>query len=384
MLRYLISAGLARLSDEMVLITVVLLVGDRTNSVLMTALTGAAYTLPSVASGPLLGAWLDRTRHPLTALAGNQFVLAAMVLGLVLAPAPWMPAFAFVAGVTLPMTSGGFTSMLPRLGGDLARVTAYDGMLFSACAISGPGLAGVLAVAFSAASTMVVILVLAVAGGLCTLTLRLAPAPPSSHASLPAALRAGVQHLVRSPPLRGATLTSVISFVGFGMLAIALPLLVRSMGADKDLAGVVLAVLELGCLLSVLALRSHLPRWLPERVVFVTVGLYGLSFATWTLAPDVGWLLGLALLSGLASGPTLTALITARQRYSPPDLLGQVSTTGASLKIGAFSLGAVTAGPLLSTFGPLTVLLIIAGLQFAAVAAGLSTTRQDAPIGSPA
>ncbi|WP_447002926.1 hypothetical protein ACRAKI_24850 [Saccharothrix isguenensis] len=36
----------------------------------------------------LLGAWLDRARRPVSALAANRFVLSAMALAMVFAPAP--------------------------------------------------------------------------------------------------------------------------------------------------------------------------------------------------------------------------------------------------------------------------------------------------------
>lgn len=376
MWRYLTSAGLARLADEMVVITLALLVWSRTGSELLTGVTTAAYAVPAVVTGPLLGAWLDRTRSPLVALAGNQFLLAVMAVGLIVVPAPAMPVLAFVAGLTLPMTSGGFTSMLPRLGVDLPRVTAYDSMLYSGTAIAGLALASIVAVVWSPAGAMALVSALALAGGLVTLRLVLAPAPPSPHSSLLPALRAGARTLVRTPPLRAATLTSVISFVGFGMLVVTLPVLLPLLRASSDLSGLVLAAFDLGAVLAVLAVRPYLSRWLPERVLFVTVALYGVSFVLWTLAGNLVVLIGLALLAGLVSGPTLAALITARQRYSPPELLGQVSTTGASLKIGAFALGSLLAGVLLSSGTPTTALLVIAALQFVAVGAGLAVTGE--------
>ncbi|TWP54318.1 MFS transporter [Lentzea tibetensis] len=382
MWRYLSSAGLARLADEMVLFALVLLVADRTESMLLTALTTAGYTLPALVTGPVLGAWLDRTERPLVALAGNQFVLSVAAFGLIFVPPFGMPLLALLAGLTLPMTSGGFTSMLPRLGVDLPRVTAYDSMLYSGTAIAGPALAGTIAFAWSPSLAMVVVCALGAIGGVCTLGLVLAPAPASSHASLASALRAGTRHLVCTAPLRAATVTSVVSFVGFGMLTVSLPWLIGSIGSDRNLAGVLMGVLDLGCLLSVLALRPYLVRWLPERILFVTIALYGVALVPWAFAGNIGWLFAFALLTGLVQGPTLTSLITARQRYSPPDLLGQVSTTGASLKIGAFSLGALLAGPLLP-LGPDVVVLVVVACQFVAVAVGLiagRATRTPVPV----
>ena len=55
------AATLARVSDEMFSVGVVLLVLDRTGSAGLAGATVAAITLPSLMTGPLLGAWLDLT-----------------------------------------------------------------------------------------------------------------------------------------------------------------------------------------------------------------------------------------------------------------------------------------------------------------------------------
>lgn len=363
----------------MVGLSIILLIYERTHDAKLSGLAVAAYTLPSILSGPLLGAWLDRTRRPLLALAGNQFVLAAMVVGLIWAvgraPAFAVLGFAFVAGITLPMTSGGFTSLVPRLvsASDLPKATSTDALLFNVAAIGGPALAAVLAPLFGATSAMVAIVVLALLGGLCTCFLRLPPHTPAGHGSLVVAMGQGLRHLVTTAPLRGATLASVLSYGSIGALAIALPKHVESLGVDDGYTGVVWALIEVGCIGSVLALRPHLHRWRPERTVFAAVALYGLALATWPLATSFAVLLALALLSGVAEGPTLTAIITARQRYTPAALLGQVSTTGASLKIGGFALGAALGGTLITT--PTTVILAVAATQLAAALLGLLATR---------
>ncbi|KOX23705.1 MFS transporter [Saccharothrix sp. NRRL B-16348] len=375
MLRYLWSAGLARLADEMVAVAVVLLALSRGESPVLSGAVIAAYTVPSILSGPLLGAWLDRTGRPVAALAANQFVLAAMAVGMVFAPAPWLVPAAFVAGITLPMTSGGFTSLVPRLATDLHRATSQDALLFNGAAVAGPGLAGVLSTAASPAVAVAVVAGLALAGGLCTLTLRVPPHPPGEHPSLRAAIQRGLRHLVTTPPLRGATVASVVGYGSVGMLATALPLHVGGLGVDGDQAGVVWAVFEVGAIGCILVVRRWLPRWRPERVVFTTVALYGVTLALWPLAAHFPALLVLALVSGLAQGPVLTATITARQRYTPGPLLGQVSTTGASLKIGAYAVGAAGGGALLTTWSPTSVILLVAVGQLVGASLGAVTAR---------
>ncbi|MCE6998835.1 MFS transporter [Saccharothrix sp. S26] len=375
MVRYLWAAGLARLADEMVAVAVVVLALSRSGSTVLSGAVIAAYTVPSILSGPLLGAWLDRTRRPVAALAANQFVLAAMAAVMVVAPAPWLVPAAFLAGITLPMTSGGFTSLVPRLAADLPRATARDALLFNAAAIGGPALAGVLGTAVSPAVAVAAVAVLSLAGALCTTTLRVPPRPPAEHPSLVAEMKRGLRHLATTAPLRGATIASSVGYGSVGMLATALPAHLGALGVGEDRTGLVWAAFEVGCVISVLAVRRRLPGWRPERVVFTAVALYGVALATWPLTHHFPVLLGLALVSGVAQGPTLAATITARQRYTPGPLLGQVSTTGASLKLGAFAIGAAAGGALLTTWSSAAVILLVAAGQLVGASLGAAAAR---------
>ncbi|NUT96089.1 MAG: MFS transporter [Saccharothrix sp.] len=359
----------------MVGVSVVLLVLARTGSSVLAGAVVAAYTIPSILSGPLLGAWLDRTRRPVIALAGNQFVLAVVACGLVVVSAPWaLVGLACLAGITLPMTSGGFTSLVPRLASDVRRLTSYDALLFNFASIGGPALSGVLVAVWGPVSAVLVLAGLALLGGLCTLTLRV-PAGGGAHSSLLGAMRSGLRHLVTTPPLRGATLASVLAYGSIGMLAPTLPVHVVALGYGEGYTGVVWAVLEVGCVVGLLGSRRFLTRWRPERVVFGAVALFGVAVAWWPLASGVPVLVGLVLVAGVVQGPTLTSLITARQVYTPSSLLGQVSTTGASLKLGGFAVGAAVGGVLVVRTGPSAVILLVAGVHLLAAALGLLAAR---------
>ncbi|XVV06825.1 MFS transporter [Actinosynnema sp. CA-248983] len=377
MARYLMSAGLARLADEMVGVSVVLLVLARTGSSVLAGAVVAAYTIPSMLSGPLLGAWLDRTRRPVIALAGNQFVLAVVACGLVLAGStPWaLLGLACLAGITLPMTSGGFTSLVPRLADDVRRMTSYDALLFNAASIGGPALSGAIVALWGPVPAVLTLAVLALLGGLCTLTLRVPPVDGGTHSSLLGAMRSGLRHLVTTPPLRGATLASVLAFGSIGMLAPTLPVYVVSLGQDEGVTGVVWAVLEVGAVVGLLAARPFLARWRPERVVFAVVAAFAPAVALWPAASGLPALLALALVAGAVQGPTLASVITARQVYTPASLLGQVSTTGASLKLGGFAIGAAVGGVLVVRTGPATVILLVAAVHLLAAALGVLAAR---------
>jgi MFS family permease len=118
-------------------------------------------------------------------------------------------------------------------------------------------------------------------------------------------------------------------------------------------------------------------------VVLAGLALFGLAIAAWPLAPSFPVALALVGLAGLVEGPAFAATFATRQRWSPPPLRGQIFTTAASLKIGAFAVGAALAGPTLDRAGVGGTLLAVAAVQVLAVALGLATgargTRQQPP-----
>ncbi|MYX60388.1 MFS transporter, partial [Streptomyces sp. SID8382] len=92
-----------------------------------------------------------------------------------------------------------------------------------------------------------------------------------------------------------------------------------------------------------------------------------------------------ALLTGAAEGPLLTALFAVRHREAPERLRGQVFTTGASLKITGFALGAALAGPLAawSLPGALVAAAGCAGLAALVFVCWSNGTEATAPLPPP-
>jgi MFS family permease len=370
----------------MVAFALVLLVLDRTGRPGLAGLTGAAYAFPAVATGPVLGAWLDRTSHRRTALALNQAMLAAVMLTMLLAvghTAVWVtPALAAIAGATLPMVSGGFTSMLPSLVPStlLPRANAIEAASYSSATIAGPATAATIAagvsidaavgaIAFTAAASLVAIArlpVLGPAGG------------PARERFLPAVVD-GMVHLFRVPPLRATTIASTLALGLSGVLLLTLPLHVATLGEPKAASGYVWTAIEIGSVLTALLCTRLLTRFRPERIVLASVAAYGLAMLTWPLAPNLAVLLALALMAGLLEGAMMPAMLTARQRYSPLDLQGRVSTTGASLRLGVMALGQAAGGLLVSQVGTRVALIIVAtGLIAAAGLASVSRGSRNA------
>src|SRR5256714_10108467 len=146
--QFLAAASVARVADEMFAVGVVLLVLDRTNSPKLAGVTIAAATLPGMLSGPVIGAWLDRTGRRSLIYKIDRLLLCAVLLAILAAagktPTFVVPLLAFISGLTLPVTMTGFTSMIPLIveAEILPSANAVEAASLNVALIGGPALAG--------------------------------------------------------------------------------------------------------------------------------------------------------------------------------------------------------------------------------------------------
>ncbi|EWM16371.1 MFS transporter [Kutzneria sp. 744] len=369
---YYTAATLARLGDEMVGPALAVYLLTRGVDTALTGITLAAYALPSMLTGPLLGSWLDGTRYRRAALAVNQCALAVAMIGIVVTPGWAAPPLAALAGLALPMTSAGFSAMVPGLAGPkrLTRANSMDALSFSAAALAGPAAAGLCAKLITPAGS--VLAIAAAALGSVAALVFIAPVPPSPHGRQP--VLTGLRHMIRTPRLRAVTLATTLGWGSMGLLIVALTERTDQLGVGEDSAGFVLTALEIGCVVTNVALIRFQDRW---GTVLISLAAYGVALASWSLAGSFPVLLALAVVAGLALGPQFSALLAARQRYSPPGLLSQVGATGASLKIGAYALGAALVGPLRTVLSPAGVIAVVGLMQVVSALLGWAVSRQS-------
>jgi MFS family permease len=358
-------------------VAAVLLVLDRTGRPGLAGAVVAATTLPAVVTGPVLGAWLDRTRRRRLALAANQVLLAASLLG-ILAAAGRVPGWVLVllataAGLSGPLSTGGYTSMIPLLVPErlLARANALEASSFNIAAIAGPAVAGAVAATAGAAWA---VLAEAVLAGLALPAIARLPrlaAPAGDHPTpLATAIRQGLVLLARTPVLRGVTVATAVGLGGYGLLTLAMPFWAERLGAGRAAAGYLFAALEAGAIVGALVAARPAAPWPPQRVVLAGLGLFGLAVTAWPLAPSFPAALGLVALAGLVEGPAFAATFATRQRWSPPELRGQIFTTAASVKLGAFAVGSALAGPVLARAGVTGILVAAGAVQLLGVVLG--------------
>jgi MFS family permease len=339
----------------------------------------AAVTIAAAAGGPLFGALLDRSPRPDRVLAVTLAVYALGVVGLAAAvgrvPVPLVVLIALAAGLFNPAVAGGWTSQLPRIvtGPALDRGFALDAMTYSTASLAGPALAALIAAGLGARTAVITAAALVALAVPSACWLSRYP-PEQVEGPKPAPYRqvaAGFAAIVTRRPLLRATVTSVVSYAGIGMLLVCCPVLgAQRLGGSARGALLISAIAAASLVVNCILARwpcSPPARGQPDARVLASTLVIGVSMAAAAVAP--GWLtLAAVALGGAGEGPQLTALFAVRHRESPEHMRGQIFTTAASLKIGGLAAGAALAGPLAAR-SVTACLLIAAGFELCAAAA---------------
>ena len=368
----------ARLANEAARVAMVLLVLARTDSPALAGTVVGALTLPALVTGPLLGAWLDRTPRRRSVFVANQLLLLGALVGLLAvtgrAPSYVVVLLGLLAGLTAPVLTGGFTGLIPPLVPVPLLRQAYgaEATSYNVAGVAGPALAGALT---AVAGADVAVGVTAALSLLALLAVIRVPMPaPVVDPDRPGLLRTvatGVRLLATVPALRAVTVVTTVSFTGIGALPVVLPLLAVELGQDAAAGGAFFSAFALGALGGSLAMASRAPKTGPMRMAFLGTAGLGLAFAAVAAAPGFAVALVLIVIAGALEGPVLASTLAVRAAHSPADMQTQVVMTAASLKFGGFAVGSALAGLVVATEGVRAGLLLLALLQVVALVAGV-------------
>ncbi|HWH30782.1 MAG TPA: MFS transporter [Mycobacteriales bacterium] len=378
-LRRLFTAStLARLANEAARVAVVLLVLERTGSPALAGAVVGALTLPALVTGPVLGAWLDRTTRRRRAFVANQVLLLGGLLGLLAAtgsaPAAVVLGLALLSGVTAPVLTGGFTGLIAPLvpAPLLRRAYGAEATSYNVAAVTGPALVGTLAGLLGAGVAV------AVTAGLSAIALAAVlrvpmpvPALPAGSRGLWRTVRDGLELLVRTPALRSVTTATTVAFAGMGAMPVAFPLLARELGAGAAAAGLLFSTFALGALAGSLLVAVRTPRTGPMRLTYLGITGLGLAWAALVFAPSLPVAVAVIAVAGGLEGPVLASTLAVRELWSPASMRTQVVTTAASLKFGGFAVGSAVAGAAAAAHGVTGALAVAATAQALAVVSGL-------------
>lgn len=367
----------ARLANEAARVAMVLLVLDRTGSPALAGAVVGALTLPALVTGPLLGAWLDRTSHRRAVFVTNQLLLLAVLVALLAvtgtAPSYVVVLLGLLAGLPAPVLTGGFTGLIPPLvpADHLRRAYGAEATSYNLAGVLGPALAGALA---AGAGPDVAVAVTAALSGVALLAVLRVPMPAPADGPRTGLVRlvaSGLRLLATVPPLRSVTVATTVSFTGMGALPVVFPLLAIEVGHPAAAGGALFSAFALGALGGSLLVASRVPRTGPMRLAFGGIAGLAVAFTAVAFAPTLPIAIGLVIVAGALEGPVLASTLAVRSAHTPPEMQTQVVTTAASLKFGGFAVGSAVAGQVVAAHGVRVGLLALAGMQVLGLAVGL-------------
>lgn len=380
--RFWCAATVARVANEMAAVGVVLYVLDRTGSAAWAGATLAAITLPSIVTGPVLGAWLDRTGRRLEGIRLDQ-VASAVSLGLIAAgagnvPDALLPLAALPAGLTFPLSTGGFSSLIPSFAPADLRMSAnaLEAASYNTAIVVGPALAGALATAVDPLAAVLTQLGLKLIALVLVLTMTLGLLPARPGTSVRTIVGEGFRLLIASRPLRAATAAGSIALVGRGLLSLAFPFFaVEELGEPEGFSGWLWAAFAAGSLAGALGPLGIQARRRPHEIVVWAAAAAGIVMLAWPLAGSPGVALVLIAAGGFVYGPGLVATFSVRQEEAPAGLQSQVFMTGSGLKTASFAIGSAASGALVVELGASETLVLAAVIHLLAGAVGLALAR---------
>jgi Major Facilitator Superfamily len=351
MLRYVLTALLARTGDEGAKVAVMLL----SLAVATPSLGGfgvACLMAPHVLAAPLMGRWIDRSPRPhlVLAVATITFavLLAAACAGMGRIPDVIVLVLLLAAGTFGPAITGGLSSLIRQLTPEagLPRAFGLDSLTYNLAGMAGPALAATLAVTLPREAAFAVAGIAAAAAvPLALLRPRRSVTAGATNSPAPSLL-GGFRSIMSDRPLRLATIATSVAQLGLGALVVAVPLRAMLLGGTQW-TGWWFAAMAFGALLGSLGWTARPAS--ADRVNLVVMAallVTGAALIGAALATDPWVITALMVVAGAALGPQFGALQVVRDRGAADQDRAGVFTFAAGIKLTASALGTAVAGQL--------------------------------------
>ena len=380
------SVLLGRTAAQMTQLALVLFVLQRYHSPALAGITVFLAIAPGIAVSPIAGALLDR--HGRVRLITLDYLVGALMLGAIagldatgrITPAILL-AVVTVGSLTYYLSNSGARSLVPLIVPKALwdRANALDSIAFAVTIAAGPALAGVLSgwsgprLALIATAT-----VFLVAAGL---TLGL-PDPRLERESRPilAEAWAGVTYvLIHNPTLRGIMTVVFVMNLGWGILVVALPVMVLTqLHGSPALVGGLWAAFGLATIPSALLFgrfntegRERLIMGVSNAVGGVALGMLAFAGNAWVVAAAM-------LITGLSTGPFDVCMFSMRQRRTNPAWFGRAFAVSMGLNWAGQPVGSAFSGPLIQIGLPLAFLVAALFMLVGAALVRLVIPAEDA------
>lgn len=350
-----LAAGtvLARTGGQLWQVALVLFVLQRFHSPALAGFATFLGIVPGLAVSPIAGALLDRHGRLRLILvdygvgAASLATLATLSLLGLLTP-PLMLVIVAVSSLTAPLSMSGtrtlFPLVVPRVLWD--RANAVDSGTQALATVVGPALAGFCVAWFGGEGAFLVTAGVFVAAGLVVLGVH-DPETESVTQGEPL-LRAAWQalvYVVRHPTLRGVVFTLWTTNIPYGILTVALPVLVlRNFHWGADGVGVLWSVAGVATVVAGVFVGRISSEGRERQMIGVGMALSATACLLTVARTPLALLAAMAVF-GLSAGPLDIGLFALRQRRTDSRWFGRVFAVSMSLNFAGMPVGSALAGP---------------------------------------
>jgi predicted MFS family arabinose efflux permease len=353
--RLYVSLLLGRMGGAMVAITLILFVLARYHSPQLAGFTAFLAIFPGLVVSPIAGALLDR-RGRVRLITLDYIIATASVLLIAwlaarnALPAPLLLVIVGVSSLTNPLSNSGLRSLFPIVAPRelWERANALDSSGYVISSLVGAPLAGALISWIGPEWTLAFTAALFAVSAVAIFGLHDPSQKSTTGRSILGDAWSGLDYVARNASLRGLAVTLSTFNVGFGILEIAIPVLVLSrLHQGPAAVGFVWGLMGVGGLAATLVagrIRSEgRERQLMLGAILVqAVALVALPFA------QAYWVVAVVMVvAGMASGPFDIGMFTLRQRRTDPAWFGRAFAVSMSLNFVGMPIGSALAGPLI-------------------------------------
>jgi MFS family permease len=381
-----LAAGtlLARTGSQLWQIALILFVLQRFHSPTLAGFASFLAIAPGLIASPIAGALLDR--HGRMRLILLDYGMAATLLALLAAltyfnrlTPPLLLIIMTASSLTAPLSASGTRTLFPLVvPRDLwDRANAVDSGSFAVATVVGSALAGFFVAWFGGTGAFLITAGVFVLSGVVIFGVRDPQVKAASHEPLLRSAWQSLAYVWRNPTLRGIIYTCWTSNIPFGILAVALPVLVlRDFHWGTGAVGVLWSIAGIATVIAGIFV-GRINSEGRERVLMGTgFALSAAAALCIILQSPLAVLIGVAIF-GFSAGPIDIGLFSIRQRRTDPRWFGRVFAVSMSINFLGVPVGSALAGPLVERSILLTLVLIAVVSLLACVVPYLTIPRTE-------
>jgi MFS family permease len=351
-----LAAGtvLARTATQLWQVALILFVLQRFHSPALAGVAAFLSIAPGLAVSPVAGALLDRQGRLRMILLDYAVASTSLVVLFALVATGHLSRLALllivaVSSLTGPLSASGirtlFPLVVPRELWD--RANGVDSGSQALATVVGPALAGLLVAWVGGEGAFLATAGVYLLGALVLVGVADPQGAPGRPESLLRASWQALTFVLRHATLRGIMLTLFTGNVGFGMLLVAMPVLVfgrfhwgaGAVGELWSVAGA--ATVAAGLLVGRINTEGRERRLVAFGMVLLAVGCTLLA-----VARSLPALVAAMVMLGISSAPIDIGLFALRQRRTDPRWFGRAFAVSMSLNFAGVPVGSALAGPI--------------------------------------